>query len=170
MRDTRIIKINIFLFFGQEHILKLSRLLQRFRADNATAEDEDVGEIEKGDDELEQSLNVECRASLNTEATTEIDLKMKLLSVANVKTRMDSKTDVLKYWESKKYDGPELYCLAMVALSVPCTQVSVERCFSAVKLLLEDHRLKLGEEKLDDLMIIRLNLCLLPEAVKRRQV
>lgn len=147
----------------------MSRILRRLQGTNERVQEEDdPPESENCDDELERSLSVECRATLDTAATSEIDLKMKLLSLANAKSRLDSKTDILKYWESKRYDDPELYSLAVVALSVPCTQVSVERCFSAVKLLLEDHRLRLGQEKLDDLMIIRLNLDLLSEAVKRK--
>lgn len=113
-------------------------------------------------------LEEECRrASTSKLNPSETDLKLKLLSLANLKTRLSSGTDIFKYWESRRYEDEELYELAMIALSASVTQVSVERCFSAIKLLLEDHRLRMSPTMLNDLMIIRFNRDLLELAVEK---
>lgn len=45
---------------------------------------------------------------METAIYTDIDLKIKLLSLAYSKQRMDSKTDMLKLWESKQYEDIDL--------------------------------------------------------------
>lgn len=118
-------------------------------------------------DDFEAMLQQECNLASTSDNVSHVDLKVKLLHLANSKTRLPASTDILKHWEAKRYEEPELYELAMVVLSAPVTQVTVERCFSAVKLLLEDHRLNMSSSRLDDLMIIRCNRDLLPEAIQR---
>lgn len=46
--------------------------------------------------------------------------------------------DIMEYWEEKKFVFPNLYQLAKVVHSVPATEVSVERAFSALRLVLTD--------------------------------
>ncbi|KAE8740411.1 hypothetical protein FOCC_FOCC014072 [Frankliniella occidentalis] len=43
------------------------------------------------------------------------------------------KSDVLKFWESKKLIWTELYEVALIVLAIPATQVSVERLLSALR-------------------------------------
>lgn len=120
------------------------------------------------DDDLEALLEKECQqASTSKLCPSQMDLKVKLLELANTKQRLPVNTDIVKYWESRRYEDPELYELAMIALSPSATQVSVERCFSAIKLLLEQHRLRMSPETLNDLMTIRCNRDLLPAAMER---
>lgn len=69
--------------------------------------------------------------------------------------------DILKYWESQKITSPILYRLAMVVLAAPSTQVSVERAFSGLKLILTDHRMRLTESSVENLLVLKLNLDLL---------
>lgn len=120
-------------------------------------------------DDFEDMLQQECSVASTSVSFSQIDLKVKLIQLANTKTRLPSSTDILKYWEAKRYEDPELYEIAMVVLSAAVTQVTVERCFSAVKLLLEDHRLNMSSKRLDDLLIIRCNKDLLPDAIQRYQ-
>uniref|UniRef100_A0A8D8BJR3 (northern house mosquito) hypothetical protein n=1 Tax=Culex pipiens TaxID=7175 RepID=A0A8D8BJR3_CULPI len=111
-------------------------------------------------------LRQECAfAAVSTEEGN-VDLKGRLLKLLNYPKRLASGTDILKFWEAQKEADPEMYELAMIALSVPVTQVSVERCFSAVKLLLEQHRLQMSAERLNDLMILRCNRDLIPLAIE----
>lgn len=147
----------------------LKTVTEQCNVDQQTHEDHspNSSQTSAGDEDFERSLENECSSHMASTNSSDVDLKIKLLSLANSKQRMDSKTDVLKLWESKRYDDIELYMLATTALAVPCTQVSVERCFSGLKLLLEDHRLRLSPSKLDDLMIIRFNINLLHEAIAR---
>lgn len=147
---------------------KILRTVSENENENTTQPNQQTDSAESvGEDDFEKSLENECSSHMGSANFSEVDLKIKLLSIANASQRLDSKTDVLKLWESRRYDDPELYLLAITALAVPCTQVSVERCFSGLKLLLEDHRLRLSASKLDDLMIIRFNMNLLPEAIMR---
>lgn len=37
--------------------------------------------------------------------------------------------NVFQWWQKKKFTSPELYKLALVVISIPATQVSVERLF-----------------------------------------
>ncbi|KAI8124496.1 hypothetical protein CVS40_5158 [Lucilia cuprina] len=65
--------------------------------------------------------------------------------------------DVMMYWEEKKFVYPHLYELARIVHSVPATQVSVERSFSALKLVLTDLRCNLSAESLKKLLFVKLN-------------
>lgn len=66
-------------------------------------------------------------------------------------------TDILHWWEENQNDYLDLYRLACVALAVPCTQVSEERSFSGYGQVLTPTRTKLGKEKLEMVMFIKLN-------------
>ncbi|EDS28041.1 predicted protein [Culex quinquefasciatus] len=118
------------------------------------------------DDGFEAMLRQECAVAAVSTEEGNVDFKGRLLKLLNYPKRLASGTDILKFWEAQKEADPEMYELAMIALSVPVTQVSVERCFSAVKLLLEQHRLQMSAERLDDLMILRCNRDLIPLAIE----
>lgn len=50
--------------------------------------------------------------------------------------RLALNTDMKQVWRDKKFEKPELYELATTLLAVPSSQVSVERAFSALALVL----------------------------------
>lgn len=119
------------------------------------------------EDDLEALLEEECKqASSSKLGPTQVDLKVKLLELANAKNRLPVNTDILRYWESRRFDEPQLYELAMIALSPSGSQVSVERCFSGIKLLLDQHRLRMSADTLNDLMTLRFNQDLIPAAME----
>ena len=74
----------------------------------------------------------------------------------------------------RKTTHPELHAVATILLTVPSTQVSVERAFSALSLVLSDHRTTLGEDILSAILIIKLNRqvydAILPRLVNRDDV
>ncbi|XP_058456877.1 uncharacterized protein LOC131434241 [Malaya genurostris] len=78
-------------------------------------------------------------------------------------TCSDVRFDILKYWESHKIISPILHRLAMVVLVAPSTQVSVERAFSGLKLILTDHRMRLCEKSVENLLVLKLNSDLLEQ-------
>lgn len=90
-------------------------------------------------------------------------LKTALLSYLNEKKITDYKEEfnLLDYWQSRRFESPLLYKLAQVALSVPPTQVEVERMFSALVLILSHLRNRLSREVLDAIMILKMNLDLI---------
>ncbi|XP_071579126.1 zinc finger BED domain-containing protein 4-like [Temnothorax nylanderi] len=71
--------------------------------------------------------------------------------------RLNRKINVLPFWEEKKQNQPELYKLAMTVLSVPATQVSVERLFSGLKFILSPLRTNINEHILENQLLIRAN-------------
>lgn len=72
--------------------------------------------------------------------------------------RMKSSESVWSFWEKSKEDlGSELYELASIIHSIPPTQASVERNFSALKFMLTERRFNLSEDLLESLLVIHLN-------------
>lgn len=68
---------------------------------------------------------------------------------------------ILEWWHGLKGTKPELFKLVSTILSIPCTQVSVERVFSALPIVLTKFRAQLKEETLNNILFIRLNSDLL---------
>lgn len=75
--------------------------------------------------------------------------------------------DILRYWMAEQVRNPQMFRLAMVVYSAPSTQVSVERGFSALKLILTDHRQRLSDERIQELMVLKLNPDLLADIAKQ---
>lgn len=74
-----------------------------------------------------------------------------------LKTSGSQPETILDHWLNMKSSKPELYRLATAFLGIPCTQVSVERSFSALALILTKQRTLLDEQTLADILLIRLN-------------
>lgn len=64
---------------------------------------------------------------------------------------------ILEWWFKAKSTQPDLYSLASAFLAIPCTQVSVERSFSVLGLILTKQRGLLKEETLQNILFVRLN-------------
>ena len=69
--------------------------------------------------------------------------------------RIPAKSNLFSYWESNKFNKPELYQLAIISQGMPMTQVSVERLFSGMKYIFSDLRGNLLPGLLDDILVIR---------------
>lgn len=65
--------------------------------------------------------------------------------------------DVWTHWLARKHSHPELFEVAMVVLSGPSSQISVERAFSALALILSDLRTGMSDEALQNVLLIKLN-------------
>lgn len=70
---------------------------------------------------------------------------------------MDHTVDILLYWKVKSNVHPVLYKLAEIVLSVPATQCSVERSFSALASILTADRTRISNENLENILIVKLN-------------
>lgn len=64
---------------------------------------------------------------------------------------------IFDYWEKNKHAKPELYKLAAIIHSVPPTQTTVERAFSAMALILSPLRTNLNDIHLENMLLVRLN-------------
>lgn len=71
--------------------------------------------------------------------------------------RMKSCESVMAFWNANKSEFGLLYKIASVIFSVPPTQASVERSFSALKFLFGVHRCNLSEDLLEASLLIHLN-------------
>lgn len=71
--------------------------------------------------------------------------------------RLEPECNILEYWKLKRSVFPNLYKMALVLLAVPASQASVERSFSALKIILSDIRNKLSDESLQNILLLRLN-------------
>lgn len=70
---------------------------------------------------------------------------------------MTSKLDSLKWWSERKEKFPMLSRIALIILSVPVTEVSVERMFSHLKIVLSDRRTNMSSDLVEAIVFLRLN-------------
>lgn len=93
-------------------------------------------------------------ANMNTDERSHSDIKRLLLEFDD---QTDLTKSVLTFWEENKFTKPELYKLANIIFSIPPTQSSVERTFSALALILTPLRTQLSDKVLSEILVIRLN-------------
>lgn len=74
--------------------------------------------------------------------------------------------DVLEHWRGLQSSDPEMAELANVVLSIPASQVSVERAFSSLPLILTKKRTRLGDQNLERLLFVKLNERLISKSNK----
>ena len=82
---------------------------------------------------------------------------MQQLKAVEVDPRRGVKFDVWEFWMDRSGTHPELSAVASVVLATPSNQVAVERAFSALALILTNSRSTLGEDTLQNLLLIKLN-------------
>lgn len=71
--------------------------------------------------------------------------------------RIPLDANIFSYYESIRYNYPQIYELAAVVFGVPATQVSVERAFSSLHFILNERRYNLNPQMLENLLFIKLN-------------
>ncbi|XP_062549894.1 uncharacterized protein LOC134214559 [Armigeres subalbatus] len=92
--------------------------------------------------------------SANISGTPSFHIQLRQLEV---EPRQPHHYDVWNHWLARKRTHPELYAVAMVVLAAPSNQVSVERAFSALALVLSDLRTGLAEKTLEEILLVKLN-------------
>lgn len=65
--------------------------------------------------------------------------------------------NILHFWKTKIYKNYAVAKIAEVALAVPATQVSVERAFSALPVVMTKQRRNLSSENLENILLLKLN-------------
>lgn len=65
--------------------------------------------------------------------------------------------DPFEYYEQFRNKDPLLFELATTVLAAPATQVSVERAFSALKILITPQRTNLKKKTIEDVLLVSLN-------------
>jgi hAT family C-terminal dimerisation region len=67
------------------------------------------------------------------------------------------RSDLITWWNEKAETLPILSGVALDTISIPVSEVSVERLFSHLKIILSKHRSKLTGPLLEDILFLRLN-------------
>ncbi len=99
-----------------------------------------------------------------TASSTDISSKLNAFFRSTPRIK-DRKVNILKWWEEKKIEHPELYEVAIVVHAIPSTQVSVERLFSALRFVMHHLRGNLSSQMIEDLVLILNNSHLVKEDI-----
>ncbi|XP_041767441.1 uncharacterized protein LOC121591114 [Anopheles merus] len=102
-----------------------------------------------------------CTAPRGEEIQTSVNKILRQLISLDAEAHQNSHFDVWNFWLMRKSTHPELYEVATLLLSVPSNQVSVERAFSALGLVLSDKRTRMNDDTLENILLIKLNQPLL---------
>lgn len=71
--------------------------------------------------------------------------------------KLEPKQTILEFWEENKSLFPALYEVACIINAIPPSQATVERAFSALKYIFTEHRTRLDQDRLENLLMIKLN-------------
>lgn len=143
----------------------LQRLNEKLKSLEDTARNNNAeGTLNSESNELEAFLSTiygdsndssTSSAHQQTNNPPEENIQIKLKSFIGMSIPMNE--SIFDYWKNSKHAQPELYKLASIIHSVPPTQTTVERAFSAMALILSPLRTSLNDENLENILLIRLN-------------
>ncbi|XP_062556057.1 uncharacterized protein LOC134220920 [Armigeres subalbatus] len=92
-----------------------------------------------------------------TNSSKSLDNIRQQIKMLEIEPRQPHTYDVWNHWLARKASHPELFAVAMVVLSAPSDQASVERAFSALGLVLTSHRTGMTDAHLEDTLLVKLN-------------
>jgi hypothetical protein len=89
----------------------------------------------------------------------EAEMLRQIRSISSQKRQnlADEGFDVFNYYQIKMIKSTEFVSLAETVFAAPSCQVSVERSFSALALLLQCNRASMKDSTIDDIMVCNLN-------------
>ncbi|XP_037930765.1 uncharacterized protein LOC119665611 [Teleopsis dalmanni] len=121
---------------------------------------ESVQVLEEDDDDL---LNEYLAANLvPTDESIDVYSKIERLNLPFMKANLN----VLNFWKERQCSDPELYALSKVCFAIPPTQVTIERAFSSLKLILADNRNRLNHDTLENILLVKLNPSFLDQSIE----
>lgn len=83
--------------------------------------------------------------------------------------RPDFKLTSSEIWKDRKETFPNLYVLARIINTIPPSQASAERCFSAFSLTYNSSRYNLSQDLLEDILCIKLNQTMLHDIFNKHR-
>ncbi|XP_017779852.1 PREDICTED: uncharacterized protein LOC108565083 [Nicrophorus vespilloides] len=117
-------------------------------------ESHSTSESNNEDDSDDLEMMLKSRKGQNQDSSFETDMLYVLNAYDHV-AHVHHKTSIFGYWESEK-GKRQLYDLAYIALSVPSTQNSLKRSYSAIDFIFSNLNSTVQDEHiLDNVMIIR---------------
>lgn len=124
---------------------------------NQDSEDDSITSSDGLEDFLTEKDNVNTYNVSKISQTSSHTIETILKSYHIKQNRLNHKTNILKFWKSIENIYPEIYVLAKIILSVPSTQVSVERLFSSLKFIFSPYRCNINFQNLEDQLLVRTN-------------
>jgi hypothetical protein len=145
-------ELKCLLSIEEKHrlISKLSDLMSELQI-NTTIVSQSLDDYSMKVDLCLQDFIDLSQTQVNTFGSQELDDYMK------TGHKFDINSSLLGYWEQNRNSYPRLYRLAIRLLSIPATNLSSERNFSAAGLTLTDHRSRLSPQNVNELLFIRSN-------------
>jgi hAT family C-terminal dimerisation region len=148
----------MYIYFVQDQIFNTWLLLNRFSPRDVHQQDPPQEIQQPSTSKLDQYFHKkfsqqESHPRINK---NDDDVKRKISNLSN-QAQLPLSGNVLLHWEIRRYDDPILYQLSQVILAVPPTQVSVERAFSALGLILTSRRNRLADNTINNLLVCKLN-------------
>jgi len=108
------------------------------------------------EDFLKEKVNIDnCIESKLSQTSVSHRIETILKSYHIKQNRLNHKINILKFWKSMETVYPEIYILAKIVLSVPSTQVSVERLFSGLKFILSPYKSNINSQNLEDQLLVQ---------------
>jgi hypothetical protein len=153
--------IFLFILYFQEKLMTTwHHFVQNFRPDLADIREENSpqeGSLSTIEGSHRSIFDIMTIQHLQVESPTiSMTMVQKLRDLSN-RTYEAGVTSVFEYWEKFKIREPKLYALSQIALAAPATQVSVERAFSALSVMMSKKRSRLDKEVLNDLLLCKIN-------------
>lgn len=144
---------------------KLENLTRNNNSETVEVGQVDEGEIEDDDEfdkhlgSLGKELYAESTSINSVQASTSVAFDKELQSFASLKVPQKRPDNLMIWWnhpdQAEKF--PTLKKVALNVISVPITEVSVERLFSHLGMILTKCRSSLSGKKLDDILFLRMN-------------
>jgi hypothetical protein len=141
--------------------MRLLNLFKRIKANQASQNLDTsslAGDIDSDDEYFETNINAND-SSDSAQRVSDNDLIRKIRTMSS-QDKVPFKTNILEYYQEKyrkKLIDEDLYKLALIVLSAPVTQVSVERSFSGLSGLLVQKRNQIADETISDVLLCNLN-------------
>lgn len=120
------------------------------------ASDQPAHEEEEEEDPLEILLKRRDSGQTTDHVERQSSTILTDITALQYQKRLDKKTDVYKYWN--QHPNKDLGSLCNTVISLPVTQVSVERTFSGLNYILNDLRFKMKDDIIDSIMVLRTNV------------
>ncbi|XP_062549754.1 uncharacterized protein LOC134214385 isoform X2 [Armigeres subalbatus] len=116
-------------------------------------------------DDFDEYLTEMYGGSVNMDHELSETRFLQQLQSIDLEPRQNHNYNVWDHWLRRKTTHPELHAVSMIVLATPSNQVSVERAFSALGLVLSNFRTQLAEETLTNILLVKLNKALFPQAI-----
>ncbi|XP_029734556.1 uncharacterized protein LOC115269892 [Aedes albopictus] len=178
LRGSRAFKISLFLdprfnYRGSKKKVEIQGYInetwQRIRQLQTPASGSNIGNESltgsENNDDFDEYLTEMFGGSVNMDGEPSETKFLQQLQSLDLEPRQNYNYNVWDHWLRRKTTHPELYAVAMVVLSTPSNQVSVERAFSVLGLVLSNLRTQLAEDTLTNILLVKLNKALFPQAI-----